>query len=243
LYGGGAGTGIPISELSQYHFIADRPARPDTVAFNVEDEYDQISTAVSATVSASAQNPTPPTRRLTIRAAIAPGTSIALSTLFTYSFAAGDTIVGFDFKETTNNGGYITDPNGNKLTPGDLYGGGAGTGIPISELSQYHIYRRTGRHIRHLAFMSRTNTIKSARRSALTVSATNNQIVSTPGSNISFDDTYDVGVTKDYENWIVSAEKNIEQNWTAPNSIVINLDFFGSSTGIASTSYAEFTFL
>jgi hypothetical protein len=42
--------------------------------------------------------------------------------LFTYSFAAGDTVLGFDFRETTKNGGYVTDPNGNPLTPGTLYG-------------------------------------------------------------------------------------------------------------------------
>jgi hypothetical protein len=61
---------------------------------------------------------------------------------------AGDTVLGFDFKETTSNGGYITDNNGNQLTPGVLYGS-SGPGIPISELS-------------HLAAPAESPTISSA---------------------------------------------------------------------------------
>ncbi len=41
--------------------------------------------------------------------AAAPATSIPLSTLFTYSAASGDAIVGFDVEGTGNNGGYLTD--------------------------------------------------------------------------------------------------------------------------------------
>ena len=140
---GSSGTGIPISELSQYHFVAGPGGASDTVNFNVEDQYSQISTVVSATVSAVAATPAPPTATPHNQTGVAPGTSIALSTLFTYSFAAGDTVLGFDFKETTSNGGYITDNNGNHLTPGVLYGS-SGTGIPISELSQYHFVAGPG---------------------------------------------------------------------------------------------------
>jgi hypothetical protein len=39
---------------------------------------------------------------------VALGRSIPLSTLFTYSAAAGDMNVGFDIEETSNNGGHLT---------------------------------------------------------------------------------------------------------------------------------------
>src|ERR1035437_8625256 len=66
---------------------------------------------------------------------MAPGTVIPLSTLFTYSAASGDSIVGFDVEETTNNGGYLT-LNGVRQSSGFLYGNSA-TGIPISQIGQW----------------------------------------------------------------------------------------------------------
>jgi len=68
---------------------------------------------------------------------VAPGTSIPLSQLFSYSPGAGSWVVGFDFEQTTSDGGYITDPNGNRLQPYTIYGNTT-YGIPISELSEYH---------------------------------------------------------------------------------------------------------
>jgi hypothetical protein len=53
---------------------------------------------------------------------VARETSIPLSTLFTYSAAPGDSIVGFDVEETSDNGGYLTD-NGVARSSGVLYGG------------------------------------------------------------------------------------------------------------------------
>ena len=66
---------------------------------------------------------------------VVPGASIPLSQLFTSFPASGDTIVGFDVKQETANGGYLTD-NGAPESPGFLYGNTA-SGIPIADIGQW----------------------------------------------------------------------------------------------------------
>uniref|UniRef100_UPI003FD8B138 Hint domain-containing protein n=4 Tax=Rhodoblastus sp. TaxID=1962975 RepID=UPI003FD8B138 len=101
----------------------------------------------------------------------APGTSISLSTLFTYSAASGDTVVGFDFDETTNNGGYITDNNGNRLSSGFVYGQ-SGTGIPISELGLYHYVVGSAGTSDNINFNVEDQYTQLSTRATATVSAT-----------------------------------------------------------------------
>jgi hypothetical protein len=69
---------------------------------------------------------------------VTPGTSIPLSTLFTYSSPVlSDSIVGFDVEETSNSGGYLTN-NGVSQPAGDLLDGGNYTyGIPIGQIGQW----------------------------------------------------------------------------------------------------------
>src|SRR5580658_10550069 len=122
--------GIPISQISQWAFVAGPAGVSDTIGFNVDDQYGQYNPTVTATVTEPAK-PTATAHNDTV----APGTSIPLTTLFSYSAAAGDTIVGFDVEETSNNGGYLTD-NGVKQSPEVLYGPGQ-FGIPISQIGQW----------------------------------------------------------------------------------------------------------
>jgi hypothetical protein len=63
------------------------------------------------------------------------GTTIPLTTLFTYSANSGDSIVGFDVEDETSGGGYLTN-NGTIEQSGVLYGNTA-TGIPISLIAQW----------------------------------------------------------------------------------------------------------
>jgi hypothetical protein len=63
---------------------------------------------------------------------VAPGTSIPLSTLFIYSAASGDSIVGFDVEETSNTGGYQTDSA--VMQSAGVFDGNSATGIPISQI-------------------------------------------------------------------------------------------------------------
>src|SRR5713226_7622793 len=85
----------------------------------------------SATATSLPAKPTAAAHNQTM----APGTVISLSTLFTYSAASGDSIVGFDVEELTNNGGYLTD-NGVKQSAFVLYGNST-FGLPISQISDW----------------------------------------------------------------------------------------------------------
>jgi hypothetical protein len=60
----------------------------------------------------------------------APGTSVPLSTLFSYFAASGDSIVGFDVEEASNNDGYLTD-NGVEQ-PAGVLNGNSPSWIPIT---------------------------------------------------------------------------------------------------------------
>src|SRR5690242_5727484 len=74
---------------------------------------------------------------------VAPGTSLPLSQLFNFSAASGDSIVGFDVEELSNNGGFLTDNNGTRLSSGVLFGNTT-FGIPISQLGQWHFVAGPG---------------------------------------------------------------------------------------------------
>jgi hypothetical protein len=124
--------GIPISQIGQWAFVAGPGGTSDMIGFNVDDQYGQFNPTVTATVAASL--PVPPTAGSSNQT-VSPGTSIPLSTLFSYSAASGDSIVGFDVEETSNNGGYLTE-NGTKEPSGVLYGPGE-FGIPIAQIGQW----------------------------------------------------------------------------------------------------------
>jgi hypothetical protein len=73
---------------------------------------------------------------------------------------------------------------------------------------------------------------------ALPLAADSSQIVTTPGSGLVFDNTYNPGCTAGYENCIVAAETQLERLFT--NAVTINVTFNESNLGPG--DYAENTF-
>src|SRR6202046_4522258 len=81
---------------------------------------------------------------------VAAGTSIPLSTLFSYSAASGDSIVGFDVEETSSGSGYLT-LNGVKKSAGILYGNSE-FGIPVSQIGQWAFVAGTAGTVDSIGF-------------------------------------------------------------------------------------------
>src|SRR5438309_2194192 len=67
---------------------------------------------------------------------LAPGQSVSLSTLFTYSDPdSGDSVTGFAVEDHTSGGGYLT-LNGVRQADNTVFGNTA-TGISISQIGQW----------------------------------------------------------------------------------------------------------
>ena len=142
--------GIPISQIGQWAFVAGTAGTVDSIGFNVDDQYGQFNPTVTATVSAQAsQLPSKPTATANSQA-VAAGTSIPLSTLFSYSAASADSIVGFDVEETSSGSGYLT-LNGVKQSAGILYGNSE-FGIPIGQIGQWAFVAGTAGTVDSIGF-------------------------------------------------------------------------------------------
>ena len=121
----------PISTLSEWTYVSGPAGTSDTIGFNVTDQAGAFNPTVTATVATQAVNHTP-TAQGNNESGVAPGSSVALSSLFSYSDADGlSDIVSFDVRLQTTNGGHLYHngvlwPDG-QLTPDQ----------PISTLSEW----------------------------------------------------------------------------------------------------------
>src|SRR3984885_8124603 len=142
--------GIPIGQIGQWAFVAGTAGTVDSIGFNVDDQYGQFNPTVTATVSAQAsQLPSKPTATANSQT-VAAGTSIPLSTLFSYSAASADSIVGFDVEETSSGSGYLT-LNGVKQSAGILYGNSE-FGSPIGQIGQWAFVAGTAGTVDSIGF-------------------------------------------------------------------------------------------
>ena len=126
--------GIPIGQIGQWAYVVGPAGSADNVAFNAIDSQGAFNPSVTATVTAQAANHTPTAAGHDQTAA--PGTVIALTTLFTYSDADGAAdIVGFSVSDHTTGGGYLT-LNGVKQADNTVFGNST-FGIPIGQIGQW----------------------------------------------------------------------------------------------------------
>ena len=127
-------TGIPISQIGQWTFVAGASGSVDNIGFNAIDSHNAFNNpGATATVTTSSNNP--PIVAVHNQT-IAPGTAVSLSTLFTYSDPdAGDSVTGFAVQDRTNGGGHLY-LNGIQQSENTVFGNTA-TGIPISQIGQW----------------------------------------------------------------------------------------------------------
>jgi hypothetical protein len=127
---GNTATGIPINQLSQWTFVAGPAGSVDSIGFSPIDSHQAFSNATATVTAQSNHDPNTPVGH---DQTIAPGSSVALSTLFT-NFTdpdAGDTITAFYVRDRTVGGGHLL-KNGVVQTDDALFGP-----IAIGELSQW----------------------------------------------------------------------------------------------------------
>ncbi|MFL6857604.1 MAG: hypothetical protein ACJ8EB_06805, partial [Allosphingosinicella sp.] len=111
-----------IGTISQWSYVVGPSGSVDTIGFNVTDKAGAFNPTVTATVTAAATATNHTPTATGHDQSVAPGTVIALSTLFTYADADGlSDIVSFDVRDSTVGGGHLQHngtawPDGN-LTP------------------------------------------------------------------------------------------------------------------------------
>src|SRR3954469_4157888 len=80
---GNTATGIPISQISQWAFVAGASGQVDTIGFSPIDSHQAFSNATTTVTGQAASNNSPTATGHS--QTVAPGTSTPLSTLFSYS--------------------------------------------------------------------------------------------------------------------------------------------------------------
>jgi hypothetical protein len=121
---------IPISQIGQWAFVASASGA-DTIALNAYDSHGTFSPSATAVVTAQAAADTPPTATGHDQT-VSVGTTIPLSTLFSYSDPdAGDSVTMFAVKDRTVGAGYLIN-NGVQQAENTLF-----DSIPISQIGQW----------------------------------------------------------------------------------------------------------
>jgi Ca2+-binding RTX toxin-like protein len=121
---------IPIGQISQWAFVASTSGA-DSIGFNAYDSHGSFSPSATAIVTTSPPPDNPPSASGHDQS-VSVGTTIALSTLFSYSDPdAGDSVTMFAVKDRTTGAGYLT-KNGVQQAENTLF-----DSIPIGQISQW----------------------------------------------------------------------------------------------------------
>jgi hypothetical protein len=228
---GNPNAGVPVTELSHYQFDAGAGGTSDLIAFNSDNQSNLFGS--SAGGKAAAQLPGAPASD---DHAVAAETSVPLATPFLSSAASGDSIVGFEFKESATGGGYVTVDLGNKLSPGALYGNTASE-IPISDQNQYHLTAGSGSAPDAIALTF--TDFSGSGSGTVTTGASGGNTFETVGSGggIIFNDTFTANCSQAYIACVVAAENAIRSLWT--NSVTLNVTFDAQASGTSAGFLAE----
>src|SRR6185437_10062062 len=133
---GNSATGIPISQIGQWTFVAGPAGSGDSIGFNAIDSHQAFNNPRAiATVTAQAAANNPPVVTASNQT-VAAGASIALSQLFSWSDPdPGDSVTGFAVQDRSSGGGHLF-LNGVQQVDSVVFGNSA-TGIPISQIGQW----------------------------------------------------------------------------------------------------------